>query len=87
MIKMTFCVRRKEGMSEEEFHDYWLNKHGPLVKSVAKDLNISRYVLPPIGEDIPPLAEAVAELKKALTEARSAEDHLRKILTEGEWLE
>jgi type I restriction enzyme M protein len=50
-------------------------------------LNISRYVLPPIGEDIPPLPEAVAALKEALTEARTAEDHLRTVLTEGGWLE
>ena len=56
------------------------------VKGEGWTLNISRYVLPPIGEDIPPLAEAVTEFKKALAEARAAEDHLRKVLTEGEWL-
>ena len=50
-------------------------------------LNISRYVLPPIGEDIPPLPEAVAAFKDALTEAREAEDRLRTVLTEGGWLE
>lgn len=36
MIKLTFCVCRRDDISEEEFHDYWLNKHGPLVKSVAE---------------------------------------------------
>ena len=50
-------------------------------------LNISRYVLPPIGEDIPPLPEAVASFKEALAEARAAEDHLRTVLVEGGWLE
>lgn len=50
-------------------------------------LNISRYVLPPIGEDILPLPEAVAAFKDALTEAREAEDHLRTVLTDGGWLE
>lgn len=50
-------------------------------------LNISRYVLPPIGEDIPPLPEAVAAFKKAIAEARSAEDQLRQVLVEGGWLE
>ena len=50
-------------------------------------LNISRYVLPPIGEDIPPLPEAVAAFKKALTEAKAAEEHLRKVLEEGGWLD
>ena len=50
-------------------------------------LNISRYVLPPIGEDIPPLPDAVAAFKQALTEARAAEDHLRTVLNEGGWLQ
>jgi type I restriction enzyme M protein len=49
-------------------------------------LNISRYVLPPIGEDIPPLPEAIAAFKQALAEARAAEDHLRDVLNEGGWL-
>ncbi len=57
------------------------------IKAEGWTLNISRYVLPPIGEDIPPLPEAVAAFKEALTEARAAEDHLRTVLTEGEWLE
>lgn len=44
MIKLTFCVCRRDDISEEEFHDYWLNKHGPLVKSVADVLRIHKYV-------------------------------------------
>ena len=56
------------------------------IKEEGWTLNISRYVLPPIGEDIPPLPEAVAAFKDALAEARSAEDHLRKVLVEGGWL-
>jgi type I restriction enzyme M protein len=57
------------------------------IKEEGWTLNISRYVLPPIGEDIPPFPEAVAAFKDALTEARAAEDHLRTVLTEGGWLE
>ena len=49
-------------------------------------LNISRYVLPPMGEDIPPLEDAMATLTDALDEARAAEDRLREVLTSGEWL-
>ena len=49
-------------------------------------LNISRYVLPPIGQDIPPLPEAVAAFKAALAEAHAAEDRLREVLIEGGWL-
>lgn len=56
------------------------------IKKEGWTLNISRYVLPPIGEDIPPLPEAVASFKEALAEARAAEDHLRTVLTEGGWL-
>jgi type I restriction enzyme M protein len=56
------------------------------IKEEGWTLNISRYVLPPIGEDIPPLPEAVAAFKKALAEARAAEDHLRQVLVEGGWL-
>jgi len=50
-------------------------------------LNISRYVLPPIGKDIPPLPEAVAAFKEALTRCREAEDALRREMNEGGWLE
>lgn len=50
-------------------------------------LNISRYVLPAADDAIPPLPEAVAAFKQSLAEAREAEDHLRKVLTEGGWLE
>ena len=50
-------------------------------------LNISRYVQPPIGDDIPPLPEAVAAFKTTLADARAAEDHLRNVLTEGGWLQ
>ena len=49
-------------------------------------LNISRYVLPPIGAEIPPLPEAVAAFKQALSECRMAEDRLREVLTDGGWL-
>ena len=55
------------------------------IKAEGWMLNISRYVLPPIGEDIPPLPDAVTAFKDALTEARAAEDHLRTVLTEGGW--
>lgn len=57
------------------------------IKKEGWTLNISRYVLPPIGQDIPPLPEAVEVFKTALAEARAAEDHLRKVLVEGGWLQ
>jgi type I restriction enzyme M protein len=50
-------------------------------------LNISRYVLPPIGEDIPPLDEAITDFKTALNDAREAEERLKTLMHEGNWLE
>jgi type I restriction enzyme M protein len=49
-------------------------------------LNISRYVMPSVGEDIPPLPEAIAAFKQAVAEARAAEGRLRDVLSEGGWL-
>jgi len=56
------------------------------MKKEGWTLNISRYVLPPIGQDIPPLPQAVEAFKTALADARAAEDHLRKVLVDGGWL-
>ncbi|MEE8435251.1 MAG: EthD domain-containing protein [bacterium] len=44
MIKFTECIRRSPSLSHEEFLNYWLNVHGPLVKSLAADLKMGRYV-------------------------------------------
>lgn len=44
MFKLTFCLRRLPGMTREDFQDYWLNKHAPLVREVAPVLRIRRYV-------------------------------------------
>ena len=44
MIKLVFCVRKRSDISHEEFYDYWLNQHGPLVRSHSEALNIRRYV-------------------------------------------
>ncbi|MFN0095075.1 MAG: EthD domain-containing protein [Dehalococcoidia bacterium] len=44
MIRITFVLRRKPGMTREEFQDYWRTNHGPLVASFANTLDILRYV-------------------------------------------
>jgi len=44
MIRLVFALRRKSGMSRDEFQDYWLRRHAPLVASFTEDLNILRYV-------------------------------------------
>lgn len=44
MLKLTFCLRRKPGLSLAEFQDYWLNSHGPLVRRLQPALGMVRYV-------------------------------------------
>ncbi len=44
MLKMVYCVRKRQEISDKEFYDYWLNMHGPLVAKHASPLNIKRYV-------------------------------------------
>lgn len=56
------------------------------IKSEDWTLNISRYVLPPLDEDIPPLPEAIAAFKQALDRCREAENQLAKVMKEGGWL-
>ncbi|GAA5261844.1 type I restriction-modification system subunit M [Methanocalculus sp. MC3] len=56
------------------------------IKDEGWNLNITRYVQPPIEEEIPPLPEAVAAFKEALSEARNAEEELRRVLIEGGWI-
>jgi type I restriction enzyme M protein len=50
-------------------------------------LNISRYVMPPLQEDILPLPDAIAAFKAALTRCREAETRLAQVMTEGGWLQ
>ena len=57
------------------------------IKAEDWTLNISRYVLPPLQEDIPPLPEAIAAFKDALTRCREAEERLAQVMTEGGWLQ
>jgi type I restriction enzyme M protein len=56
------------------------------IKAEDWTLNISRYVLPPLGEEIPPLSQAITAFKQAITDARAAEDRLREVLQDGGWL-
>jgi uncharacterized protein (TIGR02118 family) len=44
MIKLVFCLRRRDDLSREEFQRYWFEQHGPLVRSHADTLGIRRYV-------------------------------------------
>lgn len=70
----------------EDFEDHAKVVSLDEIKKEDWTLNISRYVVPPIGADISPLPDAVEVFESALAEARDAEDHLRTVLTKGRWL-
>jgi len=44
MVKLVYCLRRRSDMTLEEFQRYWLDVHGPLVRSHGDVLRIRRYV-------------------------------------------
>jgi uncharacterized protein (TIGR02118 family) len=44
LIKLVFSIRRRPGMSREEFQRYWREEHARLVERHAEVLRIRRYV-------------------------------------------
>jgi uncharacterized protein (TIGR02118 family) len=44
MLKFVYVVRRRPDVSPEAFRKYWLESHGPLVRSFAEKLRARRYV-------------------------------------------
>jgi len=57
MVKLVFCLRRRPEISRAEFHGYWRETHGPLVRRHAASLRNRRYVQLHTLED--PLNEAL----------------------------
>lgn len=43
MVLLTCLVRRKPGMSPEEFHRYWREHHGPTVAATTSGSYVVRY--------------------------------------------
>ena len=44
MIKLVYCLKKRDDIDSDRFYHYWLEQHGPLVKSVAEAIGASRYV-------------------------------------------
>lgn len=61
MIRLTFMLRRRDGLSLDDFQQYWREQHGPLVASHATHLGIRRYVQVHALAD--PLDEAIQEAR------------------------
>ncbi len=44
MIKLVYCLRRREDVAASDFYRYWLNEHAPKVRGVAATIGAVRYV-------------------------------------------
>ena len=44
MIKLIMCLHRKEGLSREQFQDYWQNNHGQFFMKNAAIMRCKKYV-------------------------------------------
>ncbi len=44
MIKLVMCLCRHPALTREQFHDYWLNKHGPFFMKNAGAMRAKHYV-------------------------------------------
>ncbi|HKV56483.1 MAG TPA: EthD domain-containing protein [Candidatus Binataceae bacterium] len=57
MVKLVYILRRRDDITPEKFHDYWLNNHGPLVRSFVKAIRARKYIqshtiAPELGAEI-----------------------------------
>jgi uncharacterized protein (TIGR02118 family) len=44
MIKLVYCVRKRAEIPDAEFHRYWLEIHGPLVRGFAQAIRARKYI-------------------------------------------
>jgi uncharacterized protein (TIGR02118 family) len=44
VIKLVYIVRKRDEITFKDFSAYWLEKHGPLVRSFAKVIHARKYV-------------------------------------------
>jgi len=44
MIKLVYCLRKRADVQDAEFHRYWLENHGPLVRGFAQAIGARKYI-------------------------------------------
>ena len=44
MYKLVYCVRKRDDIAADKFYRYWLEEHGPLVRSLAEKIGATKYV-------------------------------------------
>lgn len=63
MIKLVYCITKKQGMSDERFFEYWEHVHGPLaarIPNLRRLVQSHRLIVP--GDKYPPDFDGMAEL-------------------------
>jgi len=64
VYQVHIWLRKKDGLSDEEFRDHWLNQHAPIARDGYANLRayvVNLYTGAPKGQDVPPIT-GVAEL-------------------------
>lgn len=63
MVKIIALLKRKEGLSREEFSRYWADRHGPLIVRVYPQIRryVQNHLVVPPGGPEPPY-DGVAEV-------------------------
>jgi uncharacterized protein (TIGR02118 family) len=44
MIKFVYCIRKRADLSDEEFHTFWRDVHGPFIRGLAQTLGATKYI-------------------------------------------
>ena len=73
---MVYLLRRRDGLTREAFHDYWLNHHGPLVAGAATHLGLLRHVQVHTVED---------DMNEAMAKARGGMESIYDGVAEYWW--
>jgi uncharacterized protein (TIGR02118 family) len=77
MVKLVYCIRRKQGLSRDEFARYWAEIHGPIGARIPglRKL-VQSHAIPVSGDDRPSDFDGMAELwfddASALAQARQS---------------
>jgi uncharacterized protein (TIGR02118 family) len=62
MIKLMGMIKRKEGMSVEDFHAYWRDVHAPMIAgSPGLRQYIQNHTVPELYSEYPPAFDGMAE--------------------------
>lgn len=66
VFKIIYCIRRKAGLTREQFLSHWLEFHGPIVVEHKAVLRIARYVqTTPLDDDFSKRVERRGVLQPA----------------------